>query len=91
VPLFGLSEGSYDARTRLRNRVVIGLLFAGAIVACALGAALTDWPWSNAIGLMIVAFVVAALLWWMFASRKAGPVSLTGRSTTDLKRTFWMK
>lgn len=89
--MFGLAEGTYDDRTLLRNRVTIGLLFAGAVAACVLGAALTEWPWSNAIAMMIFSLVVALLLWWMFASRKAGPVRLTKESEQGLKRTFWMR
>lgn len=89
--MFGLAEGNYDGRTLVRNRIAVGVLFVAAVAACALGAALTEWPWSNAIAMMIFSLVVALLLWWMFASAKAGPVRLTRETEQGLKRTFWMR
>lgn len=73
-------EGTYSPEDLRRNRLVIVLLALAGVVAAVVGSALSDWPMANALGIAAVWLVVCAGLWWLFGSRKAGPVSLSGQS-----------
>lgn len=82
-------ESRYDAAQLRRNRVLIALITLGGVGACMIGGATTSWPWGNAIATSVVVLVFGGCLWWLFASRKAGPVKLSETSIDLLKRTFW--
>lgn len=77
---FGFEEGDYTDSQRNRNRAtIVGLGVAAIAVCVALGAS-SVWTARNAIGMSGVTVVVALCLWWMFGSRRAGPVGLSASS-----------
>lgn len=69
-------EGTYSPAQLRRNRLIVGGLTIAAVAACLIGAAVTSWPWPNALGIAAVAVFFGASLWWAIASRKAGPLSI---------------
>lgn len=71
---FGIEEGRYDTATLRRNRAVIGALAVASLALILVLPAFTEWPLSNALGIAAVLVVLHACLWWMFASKKAGPL-----------------
>lgn len=84
-------EGRYSAEELRRNRLAVGVLVVAGMAACLIGAAVSDWPWPNAIGMCGVVAAFGAAFWWLFASRKAGPLSVNAGSWNRFRRTWFMK
>ena len=63
-----------------RNRIAIVVAAIGGVIAAVIGSLLSEWPMANALGISAFWLVICALLWWLFGSRKAGPVRLSRRS-----------
>ena len=84
----GFVEGRYGDAERRRNRGLVAAVTAGGLAVLILLAALTSWPWSNAVASSALWLGFGATLWWLFASKKAGPVRLTGRASTYF-RDLW--
>lgn len=76
--MFGMVTIPYEDRERRRNRMTVLFVTFVAIVACGVGGLVTEWPWKNALGMMGVAVVFGAASWWLWGSRSAGRVRLSG-------------
>lgn len=76
--MFGMVTVPYEDGERRRNRVTVVSVTLVVMVACAVGGAVTDWPWKNALGMMGVAMTFGVASWWLWGSRSAGRVRLSG-------------
>lgn len=85
------TEGRYSSERLRVHRFSVGAMTVAGLGACLAGAAFTSWPWANAVAVSALVIGFGASLWWMFASRKAGPVGVSASSIQNLKRTFWVR
>lgn len=86
--MVGFTEGTYSDEKRLKNRLAIIVTTLSVAAVLLLTTLMTDWPTSNAIASIGVVLAFGAALWWMFGSKKAGPVAQTAASKDLLKRTY---
>ena len=84
---FGMEEGTYDEATRRRNAIVVFAFAACTSFAAILGGLVTEWPMKNAIGIALLMLGFSACLWWMFASKRAGPLE-TSTSWEQWRKNF---
>lgn len=83
------TEGRYDRDRLQRNRMtIIGLVLFG-LCACMLGGILTSWPTDAVVGTSATVLIFGVFSWWMFGSRKSGPVTLNQESIARFKQTYW--
>jgi len=83
----GFTEGRYEPAVLTRNRVVIASVTAAAIAACVIAGFATSWPMGNALASAGLVLAFGASFWWMFGSKKSGPVRRSDTSKYWSKRT----